>query len=197
MEQKTSLLVAGPPARGFAKLPFRLMKFDDLFRSEPLKKANMPSLRAYFSALSRKATATSPMKSNPMEQSPTLSGDIYLNKNNERVDLPLKELPGDVQRRLDAMNRKFCNDYHLGGICRDQRGCKYDHRPISSEVKQGLQLRLRKKACKQGVACRKVVCFYGHHCPFPSCTDHASCQFKGMHGVDQKVASCIRPGNPD
>lgn len=208
VEQKTSLLVAGPPAQGFKNLPFRLMEFDDLFRVIPLEKRNR-SASAYSAAVSGKSKATSPASvpgkpniepynlgaSSSGGQSLTLASGICLNVNGERVDFPMSELPGDAQKRFDAMKKKFCHEYHLGGSCRDPRGCKYGHCPISSEMKQVLQYRLRRKACNQGLACRKAVCFYGHHCPFPNCSNHATCQFKGMHGIDQKIASCVGPND--
>jgi hypothetical protein len=206
-EKKTSLLIAGPPARGFGALPFTLLQFLGLFRTEPLKKgrARSSSVKAPSDLPAKLPTSPKRTPKTVSKQAPPEAPDgkseppvghdvILLNKHNERVDPKSNAEPSvEAQKRFDALNKKFCNDFQLGGSCHNPQRCRFDHGPMSAEEKCVLEARLRGKPCSRGPTCRKRLCYYGHHCPLPKCVDRSHCQFKGMHEIDQKAARCLLP----
>jgi hypothetical protein len=118
---------------------------------------------------------------------------LQLNKDDERVDVPLPKLDTNAKETFDEKTRKnganFCNRFHLQGGCKamDATGrCPYIHGDRLSPAEQLiLKSRARGLPCAAGSQCRDVWCTSGHHCPNPkSCWYDEGCRFAEMHGID-------------
>lgn len=132
---------------------------------------------------------SSPSNKASAPTSPSLAA-VAINRQGQRIDLPLPRPTADDQARYDARwhTKKLCNKHLLCGDCRTQ-DCKFDHNPIDEGVRRALRISARSIPCKNGPGCRRQDCPNGHHCPnrvnSGSCTNK-QCPFKakGMHNVD-------------
>ncbi|KAK0622583.1 hypothetical protein B0T14DRAFT_428445 [Immersiella caudata] len=116
-----------------------------------------------------------------------------LNKDDERVDVPLPKLDNNAKDTFDEKTRRnganFCNRFHLQGSCKafDASGrCPYIHGERLSAAEQLiLKSRARGLPCAAGSHCRDVWCTSGHHCANPKgCWYDDGCRFADMHGMD-------------
>ncbi|KAL2170816.1 hypothetical protein VTG60DRAFT_4385 [Thermothelomyces hinnuleus] len=113
-----------------------------------------------------------------------------LNKNDERVDVPLARPDPQMVQSLEDRKHinggmNLCNRYHLTGHC-DLPNCRHYHgERLNSAEALALRHKVRKTRCNSGRRCRDVSCIYGHHCPNPgSCRYDIDCRFFETHGMD-------------
>ena len=127
-------------------------------------------------------------------------GTVALNRNGDRVDLPLPvSTPQDRQRlTIRTKDRHLCNEHHLAANCHNPL-CHYDHQAIDAGMLLALRHLVRTRPCEVGSGCRMLNCWRGHHCPLreggKECKN-SGCLFRrlGLHRVrDVKVVEVI-PG---
>ena len=129
----------------------------------------------------------------------SLDKTIHLNKNDERIDAALPNVPDGAEERFRDRTRikKFCNNFQLLGQC-ILHDCRYDHNPIDSELLLVLRKQCRKLPCVTGWRCRTFDCFYGHVCPYEECAQRRGgqrgCTFGPLHDIDTKVSQVLREG---
>lgn len=189
-------LLQGPRCgREYATAPFETLKLNELFREIAL-----PANNAVQKRRSKGSTSKNPGKSAKphgngnhglLDKPTTFSRaiypkDIYLNKDDERVDKSFPEpSPGawaNVNRRS---KQKLCMEYTLRGYC-DNKQCAFAHVPdLPLDEVYALAKRARLLPCKIGSACRLLNCFYGHECPGGEiCTKVSKCYFTKIQGKD-------------
>lgn len=127
-----------------------------------------------------------------------------LNKDNERVDEPLRapsaELFDRYNMRIKNENRglKFCNTCNFQGPDKCTHTGEFKHGasnlpPAEFEVYRYL---VRTTKCPSELACRKVDCPYSHHCNFGSnCKKDHACKFVDTHHISRVSAVESIPGN--
>ncbi|KAK4444339.1 hypothetical protein QBC34DRAFT_185040 [Podospora aff. communis PSN243] len=118
---------------------------------------------------------------------------LQLNKDDERIDVPLPKLDNNAKESFDQKTRgngaNFCNKFYLQGNCKamDATGhCPYIHNDrLSPAELLILKYRARGLPCAAGSQCRDIRCTSGHHCPNPnSCYFDDKCRFVDTHGLD-------------
>ncbi|KAK3358039.1 hypothetical protein B0T25DRAFT_449759 [Lasiosphaeria hispida] len=117
-----------------------------------------------------------------------------LNKNNERLDIPLPKLEPAAQTSFDNKTKKnngvnFCNRFHLTGHCKQSEStgyCPYIHGERLSAAEQVLlRIRARHLPCGSSSHCWDILCTLGHHCANgSSCYFGDGCRFAETHGMD-------------
>ncbi|KAK0711983.1 hypothetical protein B0H67DRAFT_491713 [Lasiosphaeris hirsuta] len=117
-----------------------------------------------------------------------------LNKNNERIDIPLPKLEPAAQTSFDNKTKKnngvnFCNRFHLTGHCKQSETtgyCPYVHGERLSAAEQVLlKIRARHLPCGSASHCWDISCTLGHHCANgSSCFFGDGCRFADTHGMD-------------
>ena len=81
---------------------------------------------------------------------------VYLNKDNQRVDMPYPKPSQAALQRLDdwkQQGRRPCQRFLLLGYCPDGIHCEYDHCQISDEESLASATRARQSLCKSGSMC--------------------------------------------
>ncbi|KXX75525.1 hypothetical protein MMYC01_203204 [Madurella mycetomatis] len=127
-------------------------------------------------ASQKKSTATRPF--------------IQLNKNDERVDVPLPKVDPNAIRALDERRQmngtNFCNRYHLSNSCKNGANCNFYHgERLNAAEMLALRHKTRNLVCSAGHRCLEIGCNLGHHCPNPgSCYFGNDCRFSDCHGMD-------------
>lgn len=121
-----------------------------------------------------------------------------LNKNDQRVDVPLAKADPNAVKSLDDRRHKtganMCNRYHLSGVCKNGDNCSFTHgsRLPTAEI-LALRHKTRNLVCSSGHHCVDPGCLLGHHCVNPgSCYFGMDCRFSDMHGMD--IVSLSRLG---
>ncbi|KAL2259725.1 hypothetical protein VTK26DRAFT_6477 [Humicola hyalothermophila] len=115
---------------------------------------------------------------------------IQLNKNDERVDVPLPKADPSAVKALEERRQKngtnFCNRYHLSNNCKNGTNCIFYHgERLSPAELLALRHKTRNLVCGSGHFCRDVACNLGHHCANAgSCYFGNDCRFHEMHGMD-------------
>ncbi|KAK4182276.1 hypothetical protein QBC35DRAFT_510266 [Podospora australis] len=113
-----------------------------------------------------------------------------LNKDDERVDVPLPKVDQAVVKRLEdrrnANGANFCNRYHLSNSCKNGNDCQFQHgERLSGAELLALRYKTRNLVCTTGHLCRDPSCNLGHHCNNPgSCFFGGACRFADFHGMD-------------
>jgi len=143
-----------------------------------------------------------------------------LNKDNQRVDVPIPKVDPSAQESFNEKMRKngtnFCNRFHLLGSCKQFEvtgHCPYVHGDRLSAAEQAtLRTRARGLPCNSGSKCTDPHCTSGHHCTVSkTCPNQASlligyeqnpkscwfdegCRFADVHGMDtvSAMASEVR-----
>ncbi|GAB1320029.1 hypothetical protein MFIFM68171_10239 [Madurella fahalii] len=115
---------------------------------------------------------------------------IQLNKDDERVDVPLAKADPNAVRALDerrqANGTNFCNRYHLSNSCKNGPNCNFYHgERLNAAEMLALRHKTRNLVCSAGHHCRDIGCNLGHHCSNPgSCYFGNDCRFSQLHGMD-------------
>lgn len=183
----------------FRNLPFELVEFDSLFRSQELPNERSPlknQLRAV-PPFKQPTQPSAPHKYRPavpqdlITRRPIYPGPLLVNKDDERVDEYLGTPSDRGEANLEARIRsgsKLCNIFHLRGDCNDPR-CPYSHEPLlEAEELVAFALKARLTACHTGSRCRSRLCVLGHLCPHGSnCSRKKTCYFNKVHHVDPRV----------
>ncbi|KAF1845436.1 uncharacterized protein K460DRAFT_416696 [Cucurbitaria berberidis CBS 394.84] len=89
--------------------------------------------------------------------------------------------------------KNLCSDFHLARACYNEP-CRYDHKPISSDVSYCLKYTLKQIPCRKKGACRRGDCFMGHICQNRACAQGKSsfCRFRlDVHHMDLEVANWV------
>ncbi|AEO58187.1 hypothetical protein MYCTH_2305379 [Thermothelomyces thermophilus ATCC 42464] len=159
--------------------------------SSPQAAESRPGPRQQTSYATVGQTAAAPVINIASQRRPASPRPYYqLNKNDERVDVPLARPDPQVVQALE--NRKningginLCNRYHLIGHC-DIPNCRHYHgERLNAAGMLALRHKVRKTRCNSGLRCRDVSCIYGHHCTNPgSCRYDIDCRFFETHGMD-------------
>jgi len=128
------------------------------------------------------------------KKTPAKERNFYqLNKDDERVDVPLAKFDPAARDAFDKKTEKnganFCNRFHLLGTCKQFEvtgRCPYIHgERLAAADQLILRSRARGLPCGSGSQCRDAWCTSGHHCPNPkSCWYDDACRFADMHGMD-------------
>jgi hypothetical protein len=133
-----------------------------------------------------KAAVSSALNSRSLPVFGTLDKNLILiNEDGHRIDMLLPPKSATVfdafQRKTHIGGKRFCNMYHLYGVCAGS--CGYLHDPLTAGEKLVMRHKLRAEKCHDRGECRDPLCFYGHHC---SCSGTGKkCSFPlAMHGVD-------------
>ncbi|RMZ90855.1 hypothetical protein DV736_g1889, partial [Chaetothyriales sp. CBS 134916] len=182
-----TLIETVPFARDLAQLTSRFdtTKFEDIFRNTKIITDLKPAVNAPINETPTGANstatwsnavmkaATMPIRSNmspdvitvtPVRSTtPTtkLPKEVWVNKYNERVDLPIKY---DAVIANTLRKRKMCNKYWLLNAC-DGTYCSHNHEGnLSPAELEQLRLIARSCACRDGLACRDPECTDGHRC---------------------------------
>lgn len=135
---------------------------------------------------------TAPLTINISSQKkPAVARLFYqLNKDDERVDVPLAKADPNAVKALDEYRQKngmnFCNRYHLSGSCKSGANCIFFHgERLNPAELLALRHKTRNLVCSAGHYCREIACNLGHHCATPgSCYFGNDCRFSELHGVD-------------
>lgn len=115
---------------------------------------------------------------------------IQLNKNDERVDVPLPKVDPNAVRALDERRQmngtNFCNRYHLSSNCKNGANCNFYHgERLNAAEMLALRHKTRNLVCSAGHRCFEIGCNLGHHCSNPgSCYFGNECRFSDRHGMD-------------
>ncbi|KAL8723278.1 MAG: hypothetical protein Q9225_000400 [Loekoesia sp. 1 TL-2023] len=183
----------------FQSLPFEMVQFDAIFRTEEL-----PNDRPSYANQAKPSFSfrQPPPPSIPQNHKPAASkdlvarrpiypGPIYLNKDDERVDENLGTVTERAETNLEFRIRsgKLCNDFHLRGDCLNPR-CPYAHEPsLEGEELIAFALKARQTVCSTGSRCRFRLCVLGHQCPHGGahCPRAHTCYFKKLHRVDPRI----------
>ncbi|KAJ9231492.1 hypothetical protein DTO207G8_4698 [Paecilomyces variotii] len=213
-KEKTSLFATGVNVHAsFSTLEFKRIICEDIFRKTPNFTKTQRHSATYAQIIGSKPALPSPRSPNgcspvsspgtgisrcPSSRSPirvqSLSTPtVPVNRYGQRVDISL-DMPSEVcfnRLKKRTKNGQLCAEFHLNGKCSQGKGCQLDHNQLKAGVKEALQYSLRATACKRGLGCRKADCYYGHHCPAPGCGARPSCEFEGMHGIDQTIAKHV------
>lgn len=125
---------------------------------------------------------------------------IVLNRNNERLDVPIPRVAPEVIKAIDEKKNRnganFCNKYHLLGFCRGEAmgSCGYVHGDrLKGAERDALRLRARALPCASGAACDDPWCISGHHCSnTKACWYKEDCRFSEAHGMDTVSIIALR-----
>jgi hypothetical protein len=137
-------------------------------------------------AASQKPAVSSTLNPRPLPVFGTLDKNLILiNEDGHRIDMLLPPKSATVfdafQRKTHDGGKRFCNMYHLYGVCAGN--CGYLHDPLTAGEKLVMRHKLRAQKCHDRGECRDPLCFYGHHCSCPWMGK--KCSFPlAMHGVD-------------
>ena len=117
---------------------------------------------------------------------------IWVNANDERLDVPIKDYDKDVVTTLKK--RKLCNQHHLRGDCSGVF-CNHSHQgQLSEREKKALQVIARTRPCNTGLSCQDPLCFDGHRCMSGANCTKPDCWFSNdMHYVSFDGAKEITP----
>lgn len=196
---RISLLQPIYAGREFQNLPFEIVQFDSIFRTEEL-----PNDRPSYANEAKPAFAfRQPVLSTVVQnhkpaapkdlvhRRPIYPGPVYLNKDDERVDEGLGSVTERAETGLEMRirNGKLCNDFHLRGDCLNPR-CPYAHEPsLEGEELVAFALKARQTVCSTGSRCRFRLCVLGHQCPHGGvhCPRAHTCYFKKLHRVDPRI----------
>lgn len=204
--ERISLLMGRYTAEGYIGLPFATFRIDEIFGSAnaatgPAAQQLNPDGDSAHSprkgVQSRQTSTTTVSVAQPTTFSRALYPmNIYINKDDERVDesLPEPKLE-DWERYNERLTQaKICNDYTLQGFC-DKKPCTFAHVPdlpwgeVHAQAK-----RARLGACAAGSRCRSFQCMYGHICPLgDTCSRGNKCNFKKVHGNDPNPVIELAP----
>ncbi|RMZ78169.1 hypothetical protein DV738_g4086, partial [Chaetothyriales sp. CBS 135597] len=113
-------------------------------------------------AVSPEVVTASPVRaSTPATNKSRIPKEVWVNKYNERVDLPIKY---DAVIANALRKRKMCNKFWLLNAC-DGTYCSHSHEGTltAAELEQ-LRLIARSCACRDGLSCRDPECTDGHRC---------------------------------
>jgi hypothetical protein len=94
-----------------------------------------------------------------------------------------------TKRKLEVLKQhKFCNQFHILGVCSYGGACTHKHEPrlIEQDVID-LMCVARLSACPRGLRCFDERCVMGHQCP-KNCILQ-SCKFP--HGVDTTIVTPV------
>ena len=123
---------------------------------------------------------------------------VPINRAGQRIDRRIKVPSTQDQEQFESRirYRKLCNEHHLRNNC-FQYNCKYDHDEIDPNLMNTLRHKARSIPCQQGMKCRRLDCYYGHHCPWggDSCSN-PKCAFirAGLHDItDLEIAKFVAP----
>lgn len=196
----------------FGSLPFEIVTFESIFRTEELPNdrpsyANLAKTTPAFrqpvlSPVPQNHKSPAPQNHKPSKAAkdlvmrrPIYPGPVYLNKDDERVDESLGTVSDRAESSLDLrlqQSGKLCNDFHLRGDCLNAR-CPYAHEPsLEGEELIAFALKARQTACGTGSRCRFRLCVLGHLCPNQrprgsACPRAHTCYFKKLHHVDPMI----------
>ncbi|KAL8704523.1 MAG: hypothetical protein Q9201_002333 [Fulgogasparrea decipioides] len=197
-EPQISLLRPIRIGQEYHPLPFPIIQFDSIFRTEELPSdrpsyANQAKAMSNFKqpVLSPTRQIRRPSKAKDLAtQGPLYPCVVYLNRNDDRVDEFLGAPSEQAEVKLDSRIhvKKLCNDYHLLGDCYKPH-CPYSHEPmLQGEELVAFAMIARRTACSAGSKCRSNICVLGHLCPNgPNCPRRSTCYFKKLHNVDPRI----------
>ncbi|KAK0639539.1 hypothetical protein B0T16DRAFT_383238 [Cercophora newfieldiana] len=166
------------------------------FKQEPKKENGVAARPGSWAAVGRAASAAQIIDiSSSAKKSAKERAFYQINKDNERVDVPLPKLDPAAKEAFEEKTRingaNFCNRFHLQGSCKqfDITGqCSYIHGERFGPAEQLiLKSRARGLPCASGSQCQDIWCTSGHHCSNPkSCWFNKDCRFSDTHGMDIK-----------
>ncbi|KAL9001603.1 MAG: hypothetical protein Q9188_005435 [Gyalolechia gomerana] len=135
---RISLLQPIYAGREFQNLPFEIVQFDSIFRTEELPNDRPSYANEAKPAFAFRQPVLAPVVQNHkpaapkdlVHRRPIYPGPVYLNKDDERVDESLGSVTERAETSLEMRirNGKLCNDFHLRGDCLNPR-CPYAHEP--------------------------------------------------------------------
>ena len=183
--------VLSPVTNGISSLPSPPATASPKPAPPTLLATSKPEAALSNSSYANVGRSTAPITINIAREKKTAATRPFyqLNKNDERVDVPLpKADPNAVQslddrRQMNGVN--LCNRYHLTGSCKSTN-CNFHHgERLSSAEMNALRHKTRNLVCSSGHYCREISCILGHHCTNPgSCYFGDDCRFSDMHGMD-------------
>lgn len=198
---RISLLRPIYAGREFQNLPFEIVQFDSIFRTEELPNDRPSYANQAKPAFTFRQPVLSPVIQNHkppppppkdlVQRRPIYPGPVYLNKDDDRVDEALGSVTerGETGLEMRIRNGKLCNDFHLRGDCLNPR-CPYAHEPaLEGEELIAFALKARQTVCGTGSRCRFRLCVLGHQCPNGGahCPRAHTCYFKKLHRVDPRI----------
>ncbi|KAK1467184.1 C-x8-C-x5-C-x3-H type zinc finger protein [Colletotrichum melonis] len=152
-----------------------------------------------WSTLTRVSTAPKPIDIFSTKKAP--QPKYYLmNADSQRIDEPLPKVDPMVEKRFNARmtetGKKFCNNYHLHGECKNPV-CSYIHGDkLSASEMVLLKQKSRGIPCSLGSECDDVNCTLGHHCRWLKDCNHSYCRFQGYHDISPKPrVKCFEDGS--
>ena len=112
---------------------------------------------------------------------------IHLNKDQQRIDLPLPPSDLDLVSELRAL--KLCNRHFLTTCTYTRCDHTHDHQALTEEERAALQRVARQSACGRGLLCQDRNCVAAHNCSYGDRCNRDACQFP--HVADRKVVESI------
>lgn len=207
------VLIEGPPfAQELAAIKdkFRTVSLESVFRNQKLVNAKrkvsfgvtppatpanatayaLVAAQAHFINTSLPAATTAQKSPAPSAKAVQSTPPVYRNKQNERVDAPLRY---SQEEFMNLKGRKLCNNYHLLGKCGafdSFRECHHEHgKPLSESQKAALRALARQAPCQAGLDCDDPRCIWGHRCLRMNCIREICWFSPEMHNVDTKVVT--------
>jgi hypothetical protein len=130
-----------------------------------------------------------------------LVGPHSQNAAGHRLDTILP-LPREAQWEAFHIRKndcKICNTFHFRNGCNDT-ACKFDHSPITPDIRCVLAFMLKEWPCRQGGDCRRSGCLYGYVYQKKACALAKSlrCKYRRAgHSVDTRVDKRVQPNEMD
>ncbi|OHF03726.1 C-x8-C-x5-C-x3-H type zinc finger protein [Colletotrichum orchidophilum] len=142
-----------------------------------------------WSTLTRVSTAPKPIDIFSTKKAPQPKYYL-LNADSQRIDEPLPKVDPMIEKRFNARmtetGKKFCNNYHLHGECKNPN-CTYIHGDkLSASELVLLKQKSRGIPCSMGSECDDISCTLGHHCRWLKDCNHNYCRFQGYHDISPK-----------
>ena len=137
----------------------------------------------------------------PTHVAPDSKPAVAVNRQGQRIDIPLPTPPRSDQAKFDARTssrKRLCTEHHLRRKC-NNKACGYEHGTVGAGELQALRIAARHLPCSVGTGCRRPDCSCGHHCPYkqsPGGCTRQDCRFigRGLHKVDDlQIESYIQP----
>ncbi|XXH05512.1 hypothetical protein Hte_011942 [Hypoxylon texense] len=189
---KLALLETIPATREFRELGCRMVRFPEVFRSEPLPgSASLPPnvmgdfINNFMNSLDLVGR----------QSRPAVRKYYLVNCSGERVDEPTPKYEASAAQRVDGRvkeeGRGPCFRYHLLGAC-DVPSCTYYHNErLGPNEQLVLKDRARNFQCSYRSSCNNPDCVWGHHCKYGKKCQLNNCCYGDCHDIDMKPVEKI------